>query len=160
MNKSMSNLNKIYSILEAPTALAVICHNISMQSLFLISNTLLLYLYSLLLRLNGQEHYQIRLLDSYDQGSPKYHVSQLQAQVRMRCLGHAAGVSSQPIHVQLGLDLESCLARALLRNNLNECFRKCRIKRSKGILQQDGATCHTAKIIGKYLILVAEPGQH
>ena len=78
----------------------------------------------------------------------------------MRCLGHAAGVSSQPIHVQLGLDLESCLARALLRNNLNECFRKCRIKRSKGILQQDGATCHTAKIIGKYLILVAEPGQH
>ena len=39
----------------------------------------------------------------------------------------------------------------LLKNNLNKCFRKCRIRRSRAILQQDGATCHTAKVVGKYL---------
>ena len=41
--------------------------------------------------------------------------------------------------------------KALLKNNLNECFKKCRIARRNGILLQDGATCHTAKIVKQYL---------
>ena len=61
---------------------------------------------------------------------------------------HAPGVL---VVLPSGVTMNSQKYRALLRNNLNECFRKCRIKRSKGILKQDVATCHTAKIIGKYL---------
>ena len=39
----------------------------------------------------------------------------------------------------------------LLKDNLNECFRKCKIARRKGILLQDGATCHTARVVSEYL---------
>ena len=41
--------------------------------------------------------------------------------------------------------------KALLKNNLKTSFRKAKIPVRKAIFQQDGATCHTAKIVGKYL---------
>ena len=46
---------------------------------------------------------------------------------------HAPGVL---VVLPSGVTMNSQKYRALLRNNLNECFRKCRIKRSKGVLQQ------------------------
>ena len=55
------------------------------------------------------------------------------------------------ITMNTGITMNSVRYRELLRRNLMQCFTKCRIRRSKGILQQDGATCHTAKIIGQYL---------
>ena len=39
----------------------------------------------------------------------------------------------------------------LLKTNLNESYRKCKIARRNGILLQDGATCHTAKYTRDYL---------
>ena len=42
----------------------------------------------------------------------------------------------------------------LISDHLMDCFVKCRIPLRNGICQQDGATCHTAKIIGEYLDFV------
>ena len=42
----------------------------------------------------------------------------------------------------------------LISDHLMDCFVKCRIPLRNGIFQQDGATCHTAKIIGEYLDFV------
>ena len=42
----------------------------------------------------------------------------------------------------------------LLADHLETCFIKCKLtnrRRTKGVFQQDGASCHTAKIIGEYL---------
>ena len=42
----------------------------------------------------------------------------------------------------------------LLSDNLYDCFIKCRINVTDGIFQQDGASCHTAKIIKEWLDFV------
>ena len=42
----------------------------------------------------------------------------------------------------------------LLSDNLYDTFRKCRINLSNGIFQQDGASCHTAKIIKEWFDFV------
>ena len=42
----------------------------------------------------------------------------------------------------------------LLADNLHECFDKCKLKADTGVFQQDGASCHTAKIITEYLDFV------
>ena len=47
--------------------------------------------------------------------------------------------------------MNSVRYRQLLRNNLKESLRKCKIAKKDAVFQQDGATPHTAKIIGTYL---------
>ena len=42
----------------------------------------------------------------------------------------------------------------LINDHLYDCFRKCKIPMAKGIFMQDGATCHTAKIIREYFDFV------
>ena len=42
----------------------------------------------------------------------------------------------------------------LLSDHLYDCFRMCKVKLDRGIYMQDGATCHTAKIIKEYFSFV------
>ena len=42
----------------------------------------------------------------------------------------------------------------LLSDNLYDCFRMCKVKLDRGIYMQDGASCHTAKIIQEYYAFV------
>ena len=65
----------------------------------------------------------------------------------------AIGYSDPGELVILPLDVSMNKERyiELLRNHLNKSFRMCRDHRRRAILQQDGATCHTIKVVGKYL---------
>ena len=65
----------------------------------------------------------------------------------------AIGYSGPGVLITLprNLTMNSRRYRELLRRNLYDCLKKCRISRKAAIFQQDGATCHTAHIIGNYL---------
>ena len=90
--------------------------------------------------------------DGSDANDPKFIRASVKQPAKLMLWGaigyHAPG---KLIALPAVITMSSKRYRELLRKNLMECFTKCRIRRSKGRLQQYGATCHTAKIIGQYL---------
>ena len=83
----------------------------------------------------GNRPYYVRRRDGSDPNEPKFIRACVKQPARLMVWGaigyHAPGVL---VVLPSGVTMNSQKYRALLRNNLNECFRKCRIKRSKGIL--------------------------
>ena len=100
----------------------------------------------------GNRSYYVRRRPGSDPYDPKFTRQCVKQPDRLMVWGAIGYHAPGPLIIlPRNLTMNKERYRALLQRNLNECFRKCRIARRNGILQQDGATCHTAKIVGQYL---------
>ena len=101
---------------------------------------------------NSPHSYYVRRPQGSDPYNPKFIRRTVKQPDRLMVWGaigyHAPG---NLVILPRNVSMNSERYIELLRGNLNESFRKCKIPRRNGILLQDGATCHTARIVKEYL---------
>ena len=94
----------------------------------------------------------IRRRPGSDRYDPKYinpTVKQPQKLMIWGCINYSG--PGNLVALPRNTTMNSVRYRQLLRNHLKESLRKCKIAKKDAVFQQDGATPHTAKIIGTYL---------